>query len=157
MTSGEAHLEGICGYLSPAVKGFWMLIVSLNELTYDISKSMTWRAESQQGSGAPMLWGLLPTHILVSIWCLLYFSLNKLQFWSLELQTMNTSRRCFLELGEVDSGAVFKDSLSPNPMAVSSSGCPQAGTAKYIWWMSFPGFWDHIKQNLGTKITEEWA
>ena len=51
-----------------------------------------------------MLWGLLPTHILVSIWCLLYFRLNKLQFWSLELQTMNTSRRCFLELREVDSG-----------------------------------------------------
>lgn len=107
-----------------------LLTGSLDELTYDTSKSMTWGAESQQALGAPMLSGLLPTCIPVSIWCLLYFSLNKLQFWGLELQTMNPSERCLLELEEVDLRAVFKK-LSPStsgaPAVGSWSGCPQAG------------------------------
>ena len=69
-----------------------------------------------------MLSGLLPTCIPVSIWCLLYFILNKLQFWGLELQTMNPSERCLLELEEVDLRAVFKK-LSP-----STSGAPAVGS-----------------------------
>ena len=69
-----------------------------------------------------MLSGLLPTCIPVSIRCLLYFSLNKLQFWGLELQTMNLSKRYLLELEEVDERAVLKK-LSP-----SISGAPVVGS-----------------------------
>ena len=99
-----------------------LLIGSLDELTYDTSKPMTRGAESQQALGAPMLSGLSPTRIPVSIWCLLYFSLNKLPFWGLELQTTTLSERCLLELEEVDLRAVFKK-LSPR-----TSGAPVVGS-----------------------------